>query len=65
MFYSLLKKLVGIFFNILNILLAGNLPPFGCVCVIVEDQDKYLWSFVLAKEFPDDNIGINSMRGIA
>ena len=42
MFYSLLKKLVGIFFNILNVLLAGNLPPFGCVCVIVEDQDKYL-----------------------
>ncbi len=42
MFYSSLKKLVGIFFNILNIFLAGNLPPFGCVCVIVEDQDRYL-----------------------
>jgi ADP-ribose pyrophosphatase YjhB (NUDIX family) len=41
-FYSLLKKLVGIFFNILNVLLAGNLPPFGCVCVIVEDQGRYL-----------------------
>jgi ADP-ribose pyrophosphatase YjhB (NUDIX family) len=41
-FYSLLKKLVGIFFNLLNLLLAGNLPPFGCVCVIVEDQDRYL-----------------------
>lgn len=38
----MLKKLVGISFNILNLLLAGNLPPLGCVCVIVEDQKKYL-----------------------
>lgn len=38
----MLKRLVGIFFNVLNLLLAGNLPPFGCVCVIVEDQNQYL-----------------------
>jgi ADP-ribose pyrophosphatase YjhB (NUDIX family) len=40
--YRLLKRLVGVFFNVLNLLLAGNLPPFVGVCVIVEDQDKYL-----------------------
>jgi ADP-ribose pyrophosphatase YjhB (NUDIX family) len=40
--YTLLTKLVAIFFNLLNVLLAGNLPPFGCVCVIVEDHNKYL-----------------------
>jgi ADP-ribose pyrophosphatase YjhB (NUDIX family) len=40
--YRMLKKLVAIFFNILNLLLAGNLPPLGGVCVIVEDQKKYL-----------------------
>jgi ADP-ribose pyrophosphatase YjhB (NUDIX family) len=40
--YRLLKRAVSLFFNILNLLLAGNLPPFGCVCVIVEDGDKYL-----------------------
>src|SRR5260370_19202878 len=38
----MLKRAVSVFFNILNLLLVGNLPPFGCVCVIVEDQDKYL-----------------------
>ncbi len=42
MLYNLLKKCVGIFFNILNILLGGNLPPFGCVNVIVEEQGRYL-----------------------
>ena len=36
------KRLVGVCFNILNLLLAGNLPPLGSVCVIVEDQGKYL-----------------------
>ena len=36
------KRLVGVCFNILNLLLAGNLPPLGSVCVIVEDQDRYL-----------------------
>lgn len=38
----MLKGLVGIFFNILNLLLAGNLPPFGCVSIVVKDQDSYL-----------------------
>jgi ADP-ribose pyrophosphatase YjhB (NUDIX family) len=41
-FYSLLKRCVGIFFNVLNVCLAGNLPPFGCVCVIVEEQGRFL-----------------------
>ena len=40
--YRLLKRSVSIFFNILNFLLAGNLPPFGCVAVIVQDQGRYL-----------------------
>ena len=38
----MLKRSVGVVFNILNLLLAGNLPPFGCVCIVVEDQGKYL-----------------------
>jgi ADP-ribose pyrophosphatase YjhB (NUDIX family) len=38
----MLKRAVSVCFNLLNLLLAGNLPPFGCVCVIVEDGDKYL-----------------------
>ncbi|HLL79753.1 MAG TPA: NUDIX hydrolase, partial [Ktedonobacteraceae bacterium] len=25
-------------FNVLNLLLAGNLPPFGAACVIAEDE---------------------------
>jgi 8-oxo-dGTP diphosphatase len=36
------KRLVGVCFNILNVLLVGNLPPLGSVCVIVENQDQYL-----------------------
>ncbi len=40
--YRVFKRLVGVCFNILNLLLAGNLPPFGSVCVVVEDQGKYL-----------------------
>ena len=42
MFYRILKKSVGIFFNILNVLLKGNLPPFGCVCILVEQDERYL-----------------------
>lgn len=42
MFYRVLKKSVGIFFNMLNVLLKGNLPPFGCVCVLVEQDERYL-----------------------
>jgi len=40
--YRALKKSVGIFFNILNTLLKGNLPPFGCVCILVEQDERYL-----------------------
>ncbi|MHB8595306.1 MAG: NUDIX hydrolase [Ktedonobacteraceae bacterium] len=40
--YRVLKMWVGIFFNLLNFLLAGNLPPFGCVSVVVEEQGRYL-----------------------
>lgn len=42
MFYHLLTKLSGICFNILNWILGGNLPPFGCVCIFVEEQGHYL-----------------------
>jgi ADP-ribose pyrophosphatase YjhB (NUDIX family) len=40
--YRVLRKSVGYSFNFLNICLVGNLPPQGCVSVIVEDQSKYL-----------------------
>jgi len=40
--YELFKKLVSVCFNLLNFLLLGNLPPLGSVCVIAEDQGKYL-----------------------
>lgn len=40
--YRMLKISVGIFFNILNLLLAGNLPPFGCVSIVIKDHDSYL-----------------------
>jgi ADP-ribose pyrophosphatase YjhB (NUDIX family) len=40
--YDLLKRGVSLFFNILNVLLGGNLPPFGSAAVIVEEQDCYL-----------------------
>lgn len=42
MLYRVFKKLVGVFFNVLNILLNGNLPPFGTVCIIVEQDGQYL-----------------------
>ncbi|GCE16675.1 NUDIX hydrolase [Dictyobacter kobayashii] len=42
MFYYLAKSLASICFNILNFLLGGNLPPFGCVCVIVEKEQQFL-----------------------
>ena len=38
----MLKVCVSIFFNFLNFLLVGNLPPLGSVSVIVQDQDKFL-----------------------
>ena len=42
MLYNLLEISVGIFFNIFNILLKGNLPPFGTVCILVEQDGQYL-----------------------
>jgi 8-oxo-dGTP pyrophosphatase MutT (NUDIX family) len=40
--YQILRKSVGISFNCLNICLFGNLPPQGCISVIVEDQGRFL-----------------------
>lgn len=40
--YRVLGKLVNISFNTLNFCLGGNLPPLGCISVIVEDQGRYL-----------------------
>jgi ADP-ribose pyrophosphatase YjhB (NUDIX family) len=42
MLYYALKRFAGIFFNLLNILLGGNLPPFGSVTVIVEREHQFL-----------------------
>jgi ADP-ribose pyrophosphatase YjhB (NUDIX family) len=42
MFYDLLKKCVSIFFNLLNVLLGGKLPPLGTASVVVERNDYYL-----------------------
>lgn len=42
MLYRIVKKLFVLSVNILNLLLAGNLPPFVCVCVIVEEQGRFL-----------------------
>ncbi len=42
MLYNLLEISVAIFFNIFNIVLKGNLPPFGTVCVLVEQDGQYL-----------------------
>jgi 8-oxo-dGTP diphosphatase len=38
----MLRKSVGFSFNCLNICLVGNLPPQGCISVIVEDQGRFL-----------------------
>lgn len=42
MIYRIFKWAVSIFFTILNKLIGGNLPPFGCASVIVEDVGQYL-----------------------
>ena len=42
MLYSLLKICVSVFFNMLNRILGGKLPPFGTACTIVEEHDYYL-----------------------
>jgi ADP-ribose pyrophosphatase YjhB (NUDIX family) len=40
--YQAFKKLVSVCFNIFNFLLGGNLPPFACATVIVEEQNRFL-----------------------
>ena len=40
--YRVLLGLVPICFNTLNFLLAGNLPPLGCVCIIAEERGRFL-----------------------
>lgn len=40
--YANVKRLVALCFNILNFCLKGNLPPFGCATVIVEEHGRYL-----------------------
>lgn len=42
MLYRALKKIVSICFNLFNLLLFGNLPPFGCVSVVVEENAHFL-----------------------
>ncbi len=42
MLYDILKKCVSLFFNVLNALLGGKLPPFGSAGVVVEENDYYL-----------------------
>jgi ADP-ribose pyrophosphatase YjhB (NUDIX family) len=41
-FYQVLRKSVGFSFNCLNICLFGNLPPQGCIGVIIEDHGRFL-----------------------
>jgi ADP-ribose pyrophosphatase YjhB (NUDIX family) len=41
-FYKALKDFAGFCFNVLNLILGGNLPPFGCVCIIVEREQRFL-----------------------
>jgi len=36
------RKVAGISFNILNLVLVGNLPPLGSICIVVEDRGRYL-----------------------
>lgn len=38
--YRWLKVSVAFFFNLFNIVLGGNLPPFGCVSIIARDQQQ-------------------------
>ena len=68
MLYRMFNKIVGVFFNLLNLLLAGNLPPFGSVCMIVEDQGRYLViqrpegktvfpsGFIRWREYPEETV---------
>ena len=40
--YGLLYKSASVFFNLFNVLLFGNLPPFGSVSVVIEDKGRFL-----------------------
>lgn len=40
--YRVAQELTPICFNVLNVLLLGNLPPLGNACVVVEDQGRFL-----------------------
>lgn len=40
--YRVLRKSVGFSFNCLNVCLIGNLPPQGCISVVVEDRGRFL-----------------------
>lgn len=42
MMYDLFKNGTSVFFHLLNKLLGGRLPPFGCACVVVEKDGKFL-----------------------
>ena len=42
MWYRLVKRLFVLSVNTLNVLLAGNLPPFVTVCAIVEERGRVL-----------------------
>lgn len=40
--YRIAQELTPISFNVLNVLLLGNLPPLGNACVVVEEQGRFL-----------------------
>src|SRR5260221_5731994 len=40
--YWVVRKVAAISFNILNLVLVGNLPPLGSICIVVEDRGRYL-----------------------
>ena len=40
--FRIVQELTPICFNLLNVLLLGNLPPLGNACVVVEDQGRFL-----------------------
>ncbi len=40
--YQFLSTAAASFFNGLNTLLRGNLPPFGSVCIVIREEDQYL-----------------------
>lgn len=40
--HGILARLAPLCFNVLNVLLGGNMPPLGRTSVIVEDQGRFL-----------------------